>query len=61
MRAESADFVGDNLLTELAPFTFSLKDGHNSVEIRNVPISYAPHLWSKIQDMLEFNDDNSRR
>lgn len=60
MRDESVDFIGDNLSTELAPFTFTLKDGYNSTEIKNVPISYAPHLWMKIKDMLEFNDDVSR-
>ena len=61
MRAESAEFVGENLLTELTPFIFSMKDGRNSVEIRNVPISFAPLLWGKIQDMLEFNDHIKRR
>ena len=61
MRAESAEFVGENLCIELAPFIFAMKDGHNSMEIRNVPISYTPQLWSKIQDMLEFNDDVKRR
>ena len=61
MRAQAAEFVGENLSVELAPFTFPFKDRQNSTEIRNVPIAYAPHLWPKIQDMLEFNDDTRRR
>ena len=59
MRAESVDFVGDNLSTELAPLNF-VKDGHNTTEIRNMPISYTPHLCMKVKDVLEFNDDDSR-
>ena len=61
MRSEARDFAGENLSTKLAPFTFPIKDVRHSIEIRNVPISYTPHLWRKIEDMLEFNDDNSRR
>ena len=56
MRAETRDFVGENLSTdhELAPFSLPTKDGRHSTEIR-------PHLWMKIEDMLAFNDGNSRR
>ena len=49
MRAESAEFVGENLLTELAPFIFSMKDGRNSVEIRNV----QPYQRMKFGSRLE--------
>ena len=57
-RAETVDFIGENLSTELSPFSFPVKEGHQSSEIKNVPISYAPHLWRKVKDMFEFNDDN---
>ena len=61
MRAESDALVGNNLTTHLAPFTFALKDGKHTVEIRNKAISYTPDLWQKISDMLSFNDDPERR
>ena len=33
MRAETRQYIGENLKAELAPFSFSLKDGHNFIEI----------------------------
>ena len=42
---------------EIAPFSFSLKDGHNSIEIRNKAICYVPDLWGKIEEMLAANDN----
>ena len=58
MRAETRQYIGENLKAELAPFSFSLKDGHNSVEIRSKAICFAPDLWSKIQEMFDLNDNN---
>ena len=61
MRAESSALVGQNLKATLTPFTFPLKDSRHTVEIRNVPMSYTPDLWQKIEDMLNANDDAERR
>ncbi len=37
MRAEAASLAGvDNLRSQLVPFTFPLKDGRHTVEIKNV-------------------------
>ena len=43
---------------ELAPFSFSLKDGQNSIEIRNKAICFVPDLWRKIEEMLSLNDND---
>ncbi len=65
MRAEAASLAGvDNLRSQLVPFTFPLKDGRHTVEIKNVPMCFTPSLWKKIDkidDMLNFNDDSARR
>ncbi len=53
--------MGDNFCTKLAPFTFLVKDGRHSLQVRNVPLAYTPDLWLKISDMLDFNDDSERR
>ena len=61
MRAQSTALIGDNLKSKLAPFTFPLKDGRHTVEIRNVPMAFTPNLWKKVEDMLDANDDSERR
>ena len=54
MRAEAKEYIsGDNLRTELTPFTFS-KD--KQLEIRYVPMAYLVELWRKIEDMLILSD-----
>ncbi len=56
MRAEAeADVLAgvDNLKSQLVPFTFPLKDGRHTVDIRNVPMCSTPNLWEKIENMLE--------
>ncbi len=58
MRAESEQYIGENLCTELTPFTFPVHDGHNTIEIRNVPMAYVKDLWQKIEDMLSMNDND---
>ncbi len=58
MRAEAKQYIsGDNLRTELTPFTFLTKDKH--LEVRNVPMAFLVDLWRKIEDMLIFNDNES--
>ncbi len=47
LREEDAGRIG-----ELTPFTFPVHDGHNTIEIRNVPMAYVKDLWQKIEDML---------
>ena len=49
----------DNLKTVYAPFSFPMKNGKGE-EIRNAPISYVPHLWEKIDEMISANSDNER-
>ena len=58
MRKEASDLVGDNLEAELAPMSFTHKDGGEV--IRDAPLAYVPNLWEKIQDLLEQNSDNKR-
>ena len=48
MRERAKDLVGDHLLAEKAPFSFTLKDGGE--EIRCAP--YA-NLWDKVTSMLD--------
>ncbi len=61
MRAEAKQYIsGDNLRTELTPFTFSLKGQNvNTIEVRNVPMAYVVDLWKKIEEMLISNDNES--
>ncbi len=62
MRAEANSLAGvENLKCEYIPFTFPLKDGRHTVDIKNVPMCYTPNLWEKIESMLCFNDDAERR
>ena len=58
MRAEMSQYIGENMKAELAPFSFSLKDGQNSIEIRNKAICFVPDLWRKIEEMLSMNDND---
>ncbi len=60
MRAEAKVFTSsDNLKTEYTPFTFALKDGQRTIEIRNVPMAYILDLWKKISEMLDMNDNET--
>ncbi len=60
MRAEASAFTSsDNLKTEYTPFTFAIKDGNSTIEIRNVPMAYVIDLWRKISEVLDMNDDEA--
>ena len=61
MTAQSTALIGDNLKSKLAPFTFPLKDGRHTVEIRNVPMAFTPNLWKKVEDMLDANNEGSKQ
>ena len=55
MRKEASELVGDNLEAELAPMSFTCKDGGEV--IREAPIAYVPRLWEKIKDIVDQNSD----
>ena len=46
MRTEAKELVGDNVLEELVPFSFTHKDGGE--EIKQAPMACIPNLWEKI-------------
>ena len=52
----ASELVGDNLEAELAPMSFSHKDGE---VIKEAPIAYIPRLW-EIKDLLDQNSDDNR-
>ncbi len=54
MRKVATEMVGTNLLSEAAPFSFSLKRGGE--EIRAVPLVYVPDLGAKVFQLLEQNE-----
>ena len=56
MREVASELVGDNLEAELAPMSFSHRDGGEV--IKEAPIAYIPRLWEKIEDLLKNSDDN---
>ena len=58
MRQEAVQLVGDDVMSELVPFSFSHKDGGEV--IKAAAMAYIPNLWAKIQDLLEANDDSNR-
>ena len=61
MRAEADSLACvENLKAELVPFTFPLRDGRHTVELKNVPMCFTPHLWEKVETMLNQNDDAER-
>jgi hypothetical protein len=58
MRVEASELVGENLRSELTPFSFAHKDGGEV--IRSAPYAYIPNLWEKVKDMLDKNSDDQR-
>ena len=58
MRKVVSELVGDNLEAELAPMSFSHRDGGEV--IKEAPITYIPHLWEKIEDLLNQNSNVNR-
>ena len=51
MRSEASSIVGE-IAAEIAPFSLSSRSGS---EIPPAPFVYVPHLWEKIQSVLEQN------
>ena len=51
MRVKAKELVGDHLVAERAPFSFSLKEGGE--EIRPAPYVYVASLWEKVKAMLD--------
>ena len=54
MRKAAAEMVGSNLVSEAAPFPFSLKSGGE--QIRAAPLVYVPDLGVKVLQLLEQNE-----
>ena len=54
MRAAAKEMIGNNLVAESAPFTFSLKGG--GLEVRAAPYVYVPNLETKVVQLLEKNE-----
>lgn len=46
MRKRAAEIIGDNIMVEKVPLTFSLKEGGEEVKLR--PYGYIPDLWTQI-------------
>lgn len=55
MRKRAKELVGDDLVAERVPFTFTLKEGGGE-EVRPAPYVYIECLWEKIQSMLDQNE-----
>lgn len=51
MRVRAKELVGDHLVAEKAPFSFTLKEGGE--EIRLAPYVYVASLWDKVSSMLD--------
>ena len=51
MRVRAKELVGDHLIAEKAPFSFTLKEGGE--EIRLAPYIYVVSLWDKVSSMLD--------
>ena len=46
------ELVGDNLVAEAAPFSFTLKSGGE--EIRGAPLAYCPDLVGKVLQLAKY-------
>ena len=51
MRVKAKELVGDHLVAERAPFSFTLKEGGE--EIRSATYVYVACLWDKVRSMLD--------
>ena len=58
MRREATELVGNNLEAELAPMSFSHKDGREV--ICEAPIVFIPVLWEKVKGLLDQNTNENR-
>ena len=54
MRQRASALIGTNMCAEMIPLLFKHKGGAD--EIKPAPIAYIPHLWARIQTLLEQND-----
>ena len=51
MRVKANELVGDHLVAERAPFSFTLKEGGE--EIHSAPYVYVASQWEKVRAMLD--------
>ena len=54
MRCKATELIGDHVVAENAPFSFTLKEGGE--EIRSAPYVYVKSLWDKVDSMLDQNE-----
>ena len=54
MRQRASALIGTNMSAEMIPLLFKHKG--RADEIKPAPIAYIPHLWARIQTLLEQND-----
>ena len=54
MRQRASALIGTNMSAEMIPLLFKHKGGAD--DIKPAPIAYIPHLWARIQTLLEQND-----
>ena len=54
MRQRASALIGTNMSAKMIPLLFKHKGGAD--EIKPAPITYIPHLWARIQTLLEQND-----
>ena len=59
MRQEAKELVGDDMCSELVPFSFSHKDGGEVIKPAAIR-AYISNLWKKIQGLLESNDNHNK-
>ena len=52
MKRVATSIVGQNISAEMAAFTVSVRE---ETVVKPVPFVYVPHLWEKIQSVLEKN------
>ena len=56
MRKMGNELIGNNIKAEVIPSSFEHKDGGEV--IKETPVVYVPHLWKRIEDALDENDND---
>lgn len=58
-RVEAKELVGDNLQSEMLPFSFKHKDSGEI--IKEAAMALVPNLWRKIKDFLDQSSDHTKQ
>ena len=56
MRQRASALTETNMSAEMIPVPLLFKHKGGADEIKPAPIAYIPHLWARIQTLLEQND-----